>query len=424
MKKILSIIFVFALLLSLPLSAMAYLSPTDSSTLSSAQQAAIQQATDAFNAAAASGDTAGMAAAHDAAQAVRESAGYQASGDGSGATSYTGSYDTSSRNSSATTQTQYNGEASSVSHTAGDQQSISGISNADATTIASLMQLWNASQVAAAAGDPNAAAIGAAAHAAAEALRNADGYSAGADGNYYYPSDNKPGNSGGYSGTGTGYSGVTSYVISTAAGNGGTISPGTVSSNASATFTITPNNGYKISAVNVDGISVGAVSTYTFSNVTSNHTIVAVFVSAASLSAGDANLGDGGSGTLKPGNMTKSGYGVTVSLPVTSSCVSDTTVTASYNFTSPQTVLLESVGGTWQFPVNPSSPTGARKIYIPINAPGTASNPKNYTITFTVKALDPQATTLTGSSVYLTSTKAVTLTIDGSMYEDDFTGNS
>jgi hypothetical protein len=168
----------------------------------------------------------------------------------------------------------------------------------------------------------------------------------------------------------------------------------------------------------VDGSSIGASSTYTFSGVSSSHSISATFASAASLSAGGVTLGDGGSGTLKSG-VTKSGYGITISLPVTASYVSGTTVTASYNFTSAKTVSLENVGGVWQFPVNGSSVTGARKIYIPVE-----TKDGTYTITFTVKALDPQATALTGSNVYLTSTKSSTVTVKGDMYSDDFTGNS
>jgi hypothetical protein len=169
----------------------------------------------------------------------------------------------------------------------------------------------------------------------------------------------------------------------------------------------------------VDGSSIGAASTYTFSDVSSSHTINATFASAASLSAGDATLGDGGSGTLKSGNMTKSGYGITASLPVASSYVSNTTVTASYNFTSAQMVSLEKVGGTWQFPVSSSSVTGARKIYIPVE-----TKDGTYTIAFNIRALDPQATAIAGYNVYLTDTKTVTLTIDGSMYDDDFTADS
>jgi hypothetical protein len=82
-------------------------------------------------------------------------------------------------------------------------------------------------------------------------------------------------------------------------------------------------------------------------------------------------------------------------------------------------VALENVGGTWQFPVNGSSVTGARKIYIPVETKDGI-----YTITFTVKALDPQATALTGSNVCLTLTKSATVTVKGDMYSDDFTGSS
>ena len=45
----------------------------------------------------------------------------------------------------------------------------------------------------------------------------------------------------------------------------------------SKTFTITPDSGYYIKDVLVDGKSVGAVSTYTFENVVDNHTIHATF---------------------------------------------------------------------------------------------------------------------------------------------------
>jgi hypothetical protein len=73
---------------------------------------------------------------------------------------------------------------------------------------------------------------------------------------------------------------TTSYTITSSAGTGGTISPSgaaTVTKGTNRTFTITPNSGYSISGVTVDGSSVGTVGTYTFSNVTANHTISASF---------------------------------------------------------------------------------------------------------------------------------------------------
>jgi hypothetical protein len=80
-------------------------------------------------------------------------------------------------------------------------------------------------------------------------------------------------------------SGSTSYTITASAGSNGSISPTgavSVASGASRAFTITPATGYKVSNVLVDGASVGAVTTYTFSNVRANHTIAASFIIATS----------------------------------------------------------------------------------------------------------------------------------------------
>ncbi len=73
---------------------------------------------------------------------------------------------------------------------------------------------------------------------------------------------------------------INNYSISASADPNGYISPSgatIVNYGDSKTFTITPNPGYKIKDVNVDGVSVGAVLTYKFSNITSDHTIEAVF---------------------------------------------------------------------------------------------------------------------------------------------------
>ena len=72
------------------------------------------------------------------------------------------------------------------------------------------------------------------------------------------------------------------YTVTATAGANGTITPqGTVSVNSGAnqSFTITPNSGYKISDVKVDGTSVGAVASFLFGAVMSNHTIDATFAS-------------------------------------------------------------------------------------------------------------------------------------------------
>ena len=75
------------------------------------------------------------------------------------------------------------------------------------------------------------------------------------------------------------------YTITATAGEGGSITPAgevSVKEGASQTFTITASEGYAIADVLVDGQSVGAVDSYTFENVTANHTIAAVFTRTAS----------------------------------------------------------------------------------------------------------------------------------------------
>ena len=73
---------------------------------------------------------------------------------------------------------------------------------------------------------------------------------------------------------------INQYTLTATAGPGGSVSPSgevTVNYGGSRTFTITPNEGYHISDVKVDGGSVGAVTSYTFADVTSDHRIEAAF---------------------------------------------------------------------------------------------------------------------------------------------------
>jgi hypothetical protein len=70
------------------------------------------------------------------------------------------------------------------------------------------------------------------------------------------------------------------YAITASAGSGGNVTPaGTmiVTSGASQTYSITPNAGYYIVDVLVDGVSAGVVSSYAFTNTTAPHTITATF---------------------------------------------------------------------------------------------------------------------------------------------------
>jgi uncharacterized repeat protein (TIGR02543 family) len=69
-------------------------------------------------------------------------------------------------------------------------------------------------------------------------------------------------------------------IITASAGDGGVISQSGktfVVFGENITYTITPDSGYHIASVTVDGVNKGAVQTYTFSGVDANHTISAAF---------------------------------------------------------------------------------------------------------------------------------------------------
>src|SRR5262249_11515048 len=73
---------------------------------------------------------------------------------------------------------------------------------------------------------------------------------------------------------------INTFTITASAGANGSIAPsGNVSVNCGSnqTFTITPTACYSVSAVVVDGVSRGAVPSYTFTNVQATHTISATF---------------------------------------------------------------------------------------------------------------------------------------------------
>jgi hypothetical protein len=73
---------------------------------------------------------------------------------------------------------------------------------------------------------------------------------------------------------------IDTFTVTATAGENGSISPLGVTSaayGASLSYTITPSEGYHIADVLVDDSSVGQVSSYTFDNINTWHTIAAVF---------------------------------------------------------------------------------------------------------------------------------------------------
>ncbi|HET9234103.1 MAG TPA: T9SS type A sorting domain-containing protein, partial [Candidatus Eisenbacteria bacterium] len=89
---------------------------------------------------------------------------------------------------------------------------------------------------------------------------------------------------------------VITYTLTASAGPNGSITPGTVNVPAGSNqmFTMTPNSCYRVADVLVDGGSVGALTSYTFTNVQADHTISVSFALAGPDTI-TATAGQGGS---------------------------------------------------------------------------------------------------------------------------------
>ncbi len=142
--------------------------------------------------------------------------------------------------------------------------------------------------------------------------------------------------------------GSQTYVISASAGSGGSLSPTgnvTVNPGANQTFTVTPNTGYAISAVTVDGANKGEIGSYTFSNVQAAHTISAAFTASGG-GGGGSNLAPSGTGYL----WSKNTSGTANTNKIASAAVNDGNLTASQIINANGeggAAIWEAAGVTW-----------------------------------------------------------------------------
>jgi beta-lactamase superfamily II metal-dependent hydrolase len=101
---------------------------------------------------------------------------------------------------------------------------------------------------------------------------------------------------------------IDKWIITASAGAGGSLVPSgsvAVVQGASQHFSIAPTTGYRVATLTVDGGGVTADTTYTFSNVTANHTIAATF--AINTYTITASAGAGGS--IVPGGAVVVSHG-------------------------------------------------------------------------------------------------------------------
>ncbi|MCQ2283500.1 MAG: fibronectin type III domain-containing protein [Bacteroidales bacterium] len=149
------------------------------------------------------------------------------------------------------------------------------------------------------------------------------------------------------------------YTITAIAGNGGNITPAGVTPmfyNGDQTYTIAAATGYHIEDVYVDGASVGAVTTYTFTDVQANHTIAATFAP----NEYTITVNQPANGNINPGTMTvlygatptfvitpATGYNVaTITLNGTNVMANATNVNGTYTYTLPAVAANQTLTAT------------------------------------------------------------------------------
>ncbi len=173
---------------------------------------------------------------------------------------------------------------------------------------------------------------------------------------------------------------INTYQINASSGPNGAITPaGTniVNYGATPTYTITPNPGYHVADVLVNGVSVGAVTTYTFPPVTENETISATFMINGPLSIIQ----------LTPSSATAGGDGFTLTVNGTGYTSSSK---VNWNGVSRSTTYVSSTQLTATIPVSDITSAGTANITV-FNPPeGTTSNIATFTI-------NPQTYTITPS---------------------------
>jgi hypothetical protein len=106
------------------------------------------------------------------------------------------------------------------------------------------------------------------------------------------------------------------YTLSALAGMGGHISPvglTTVSCDGNLTYTITPDEGYEIVSLVVDGAQVPIQNSYTFSHVRANHTFAAYFT----LQTFTVEITAGAGGNVTPNGTVTVNYGDSLAVSIT-----------------------------------------------------------------------------------------------------------
>ncbi|MDD5648586.1 MAG: CARDB domain-containing protein [Dehalococcoidia bacterium] len=200
---------------------------------------------------------------------------------------------------------------------------------------------------------------------------------------------------------------IPSFTITASAGANGSISPSglvTVNNGANQIFIINANNGYRIVNVLVDGVSVGPVSSYTFRNVTANHTI--------SVSFSVSQIGPIGGGSQSPGDSITTP--VSPQGPINLSNLQVQSATISNSKVSPGTPVTVTASVA-----NSGTGNGSANIKVYVNGQEEASrgitvnSGSNAPVTFTVVRNEPGTYT-----VYVGAVSAGNFTVEAAVNND------
>ncbi|MGA2403216.1 MAG: hypothetical protein ABSG91_16160 [Syntrophobacteraceae bacterium] len=182
------------------------------------------------------------------------------------------------------------------------------------------------------------------------------------------------------------------YLITAATSPSGQITPaGTtaLTRGGSQTYSIVPNPGYKISDVLLDGVSIGPVSQYTFSNLSACHTIAANFTSLAAnytISAstqGSGSISPSGTVSISPGTSRTFTITPAANYKISDVKVDNASVGALSSYTFTKVAANHTIAATFS-PISTCTISATVQGSGSISPSGTVSVPSGTSRTFTI----------------------------------------
>ncbi|HAT68594.1 MAG TPA: hypothetical protein DCS20_03165 [Candidatus Yonathbacteria bacterium] len=225
---------------------------------------------------------------------------------------------------------------------------------------------------------------------------------------------------------------LSTFTITSSAGAGGTISPLGVTNAAqgsSQSYTITPDLGYDVATLIIDGSSVATSTSYTFGNVQQNHTIAVTFIQVTPTYTITSTAGT--NGTISPLGATVllQGASQTYTIAPTSGYVVDTLIVDSVSIATSTSHTFTAVTANHTIDVTFSlipPPPGTFAITATAGANGsitpsgvtivTQGNNQSYAITpdsgYTVSSITVDGSSVATSTPYIFTNVQTNHTID------------